>query len=265
MVRKLILTAGSILIMSAASNAQAGNPEDTLYIDLSTGGRVTVEMLPDRAPGHVERIKELAREGFYDGVVFHRVIEGFMAQTGDPTGTGRGGSDKPDLRDEFTDYAYKRGTVGMATSGPNTANSQFFICFTDTGCSFLTGKYTVWGQVTEGMEYVDAIARGEPPANPDKMVKVQVAADVQQSAATAPEKQPAEAAPAAEQAAAPAKESSPAPESVEPAAAAEDSAEDMEAPANVEPEAGQADPQTGSQYGSIRERSATSESAAGIE
>lgn len=255
--------------MSAASNAQAGNPEDTLYIDLSTGGRVTVEMLPDRAPAHVERIKELAREGFYDGVVFHRVIEGFMAQTGDPTGTGRGGSDKPDLRDEFTDYPYKRGTVGMATSGPNTANSQFFICFTDTGCSFLTGKYTVWGQVTEGMEHVDAVARGEPPANPDKMVKVQVAADVQDSAAATPEKQP-EAAPAPERAAtAPAKteeDASPAPESVEPAAAATDSdAAEMEAPTNVEPEAGQADLQTGSQYGSIRERSASSESAAGIE
>lgn len=265
MVRKLILTAGSILIMSAASNAQAGNPEDTLYIDLSTGGRVTVEMLPDRAPAHVERIKELAREGFYDGVVFHRVIEGFMAQTGDPTGTGRGGSDKPDLRDEFTDYAYKRGTVGMATSGPNTANSQFFICFTDTGCSFLTGKYTVWGQVTQGMEHVDAVARGEPPANPDKMVKVQVAADVQQSAAATPEKQPSEAA-KAEKASAPAQESAPAPESVEPAAAAEqDAAEDMQAPTNVEPEAGQADLQTGAEYGSVRERSSSSESAAGIE
>lgn len=211
MFKRFILTAGSILIMSAASNAQAATPENTLYIDLSTGGRVTVELLPDRAPAHVERIKELTREGFYDGIIFHRVIEGFMAQTGDPTGTGMGGSDKPNLPDEFTDYPYKRGTIGAATSGPNTANSQFFICFSDTGCSFLTGKYTVWGQVTEGMEFVDAIARGEPPASPDKMVKVQISADAQKSAANnTVESKPAQAAPA----------------DVEPAAAQSSNAED---------------------------------------
>ena len=176
MLKKLILTFGSLLIMTTSSNA--ANPADTMLIELSTGGTITIEMLPDRAPGHVERIKELTREGFYDGIVFHRVIDGFMAQTGDPTGTGMGGSDKPDLEAEFTDYEYKRGTIGMArTANPNSANSQFFICFTDTGCSFLTGQYTVWGQVTDGMEYVDQIAQGEPPANPDKIVKATIASD----------------------------------------------------------------------------------------
>lgn len=176
MIKNLILTLGSLLIMTAAAEkAEAANPADILNIELSTGGSITVELLPDRAPAHVERIKTLAKEGFYDGIVFHRVIEGFMAQTGDPTGTGMGGSELPDLPAEFTDYAYKRGTLGMARSqSPNSANSQFFICFTDTGCSFLTGQYTVFGQVTEGMEHVDAIAVGEPPANPDTIVKMTV-------------------------------------------------------------------------------------------
>ncbi len=164
----------------SASSANAASPADTLYIELSTGGTIEIEMLPDRAPAHVERIKELARDGFYDGIVFHRVIPGFMAQTGDPTGTGMGGSDKPDLPAEFTDYAYKRGTIGAArTAAPNTANSQFFICFDDNGCSFLTGQYTVWGQVVNGMEYVDKIAVGEPPENPDTMVKVWVGSDAE--------------------------------------------------------------------------------------
>lgn len=162
----------------SANTAEAANPVDTLHMELSTGGTITIEMLPDRAPAHVERIKKLTRDGFYDGIVFHRVIDGFMAQTGDPTGTGMGGSDEPDLPAEFTDYQYKRGTIGMArTADPNSANSQFFICFSDTGCSFLTGQYTVWGQVTEGMEFVDKIAQGEPPANPDKIVKMVVASD----------------------------------------------------------------------------------------
>lgn len=165
------------------SAADAASDADTLYLELSTGGKVTIEMLPDRAPGHVERIKKLARDGFYDGIVFHRVIDGFMAQTGDPTGTGMGGSDEPDLKAEFTDYQYKRGTIGMArTADPNSANSQFFICFTDTGCSFLTGQYTVWGQVTEGMEHVDEIAKGEPPANPDKIVKAVIGSDMKKAA-----------------------------------------------------------------------------------
>ncbi len=160
------------------TTSQAAEPANTLHLDLSTGGRVTIELLPDRAPQHVERIKKLAREGFYDGIVFHRVIDGFMAQTGDPTGTGTGGSKEPDLPAEFTDYEYKRGTLGMArTANPDSANSQFFICFTDTGCSFLTGQYTVFGQVTEGMEFVDKIAQGEPPASPDKIEKATIGSD----------------------------------------------------------------------------------------
>lgn len=178
MFRKLTLTVWSLFIMAAAGSAQAADPENTLYLELESG-TVVIEMLPDIAPKHVERIKMLARDGFYDGVVWHRVIEGFMAQTGDPTGTGTGGSDKPDLKAEFSKYPYKRGTIGMArTQDPDSANSQFFICFTDDGCSFLTGQYTVWGQVTEGMEFVDGITRGEPPANPDKIVSMKVAADV---------------------------------------------------------------------------------------
>ena len=155
----------------------AADPENTLILTLDTG-TVTIELRPDLAPGHVERIKELARGGFYDGVVFHRVIPGFMAQGGDPSGTGMGGSKKPDLKAEFSREPHVRGVCSMArTNNPNSANSQWFICFTDDGCSFLTGQYTVWGQVTDGMDLVDAIKRGEPPANPDKIVKMQVAAD----------------------------------------------------------------------------------------
>lgn len=169
------LTFWSMIIMTTAAAAPDAQAAEKMELTLSTGGPVVIELLPDRAPQHVERIKELAAEGFYDGVVFHRVIEGFMAQTGDPTGTGMGGSDRPDLAAEFTDYPYKRGTIGMArTAAPNTANSQFFICFDDDGCSFLTGQYTVWGQVVEGMEYVDAVARGEPPAEPDQIVSLRV-------------------------------------------------------------------------------------------
>jgi len=180
MFRKWTVILGSLMIMSASSGkADAADPQNTMYLDLDSG-RVTIQMLPDLAPQHVERIKTLAGQGFYDGVVFHRVIDGFMAQTGDPTGTGTGGSDLPDLPAEFTQYDYKRGTIGMArTNNPNSANSQFFICFTDTGCSFLTGQYTVWGQVTEGMEHVDAIAKGEPPANPDAIVQMRLAADAE--------------------------------------------------------------------------------------
>ena len=177
MFRKLIFTLGSILIMSAAtSDAQAADTSNTLLMDVSSGGTVTIELKPDLAPQHVERIKKLTKDGFFDGIIFHRVIDGFMAQTGDPTGTGRGGSDLPDLPAEFTNYNYTRGTVGMARSAsPNSANSQFFICFED--CSFLNGQYTVFGQVTEGMEHIDAVAKGEPPANPDKIVKMVVAED----------------------------------------------------------------------------------------
>ena len=163
---------------TATTPAEAADPENTIYMRLSTGGTVTMELLPDIAPNHVDRIKTLARDGFYDGIVFHRVIEGFMAQAGDPTGTGMSGSDLPDVDQEFSDYAYKRGTVGAArTQDPNSANSQFFICFTDTGCSFLTGQYTVFAQVTDGMAEVDNIARGEPPVEPTKIEKMIIGAD----------------------------------------------------------------------------------------
>jgi len=180
MFKYLIILAGSIFIMTAATagSAQASDPENTILMEVSSGGTVTIELRPDLAPQHVERIKTLTREGFYDGVVFHRVIDGFMAQTGDPTGTGTGGSDEPDLPAEFSQENYLRGTIGMArTDNPDSANSQFFFCFTDTGCSFLKGQYTILGQVTDGMEYIDTLAKGEPPANPDKIVKMQVAAD----------------------------------------------------------------------------------------
>jgi peptidylprolyl isomerase len=151
------------------------DPENTIYMDLPHG-RVVIELRPDIAPGHVSRIKELAREGFYDGVPFHRVIEGFMAQGGDPTGTGTGGSPKPNLKAEFSDAPHRRGACSMARSqNPNSANSQFFICFAP--CDFLDGQYTVWGQVVEGMEHVDRLKRGEPVSNPDRIVKMQVAAD----------------------------------------------------------------------------------------
>tara|TARA_B100001996_G_C18521979_1_gene539630 strand:- start:282 stop:749 length:468 start_codon:yes stop_codon:yes gene_type:complete len=138
-------------------------------------GNVKIKLRSDLAPNHVERITELASEGFYDGVVFHRVIPNFMAQTGDPTGTGTGGSDKPNLNQEFSDENHVRGTASMARSAdPNSANSQFFICFGD--CSWLNGQYTVWGEVEEGMELVDQIKKGEDESgvvkDPDKMIKV---------------------------------------------------------------------------------------------
>ena len=150
------------------------NPEDTLIIDTSKGN-VVVEMRPDLAPNHVARIKELARQGFYDGVPFHRVIEGFMAQTGDPTGTGAGGSGQK-LQAEFNAEPHTRGAVSMARAqSPDSGDSQFFICFDDA--NFLDRKYTLWGRVIEGMENVDQINKGEPPANPDKIVSVKVVAD----------------------------------------------------------------------------------------
>jgi cyclophilin family peptidyl-prolyl cis-trans isomerase len=149
--------------------------ENTLIIE-TTKGRVVIQLRPDLAPNHVERIKTLAREGFYDGVVFHRVIEGFMAQTGCPHGTGTGGSKLPNLKAEFNSEPHVRGVCSMARSAsPDSANSQFFIVFDDA--TFLDKKYTVWGVVTEGMENVDKIKRGEPVQNPDKMVSVKVAAD----------------------------------------------------------------------------------------
>ena len=152
------------------------DPDNTLILTLDTGP-VTIKLRPDLAPGHVERIKELTREGFYDGVVFHRVIDGFMAQGGDPTGTGSGGSDKPNLKAEFSREPHVRGVCSMArTSAPHSANSQFFICFDDA--TFLDGQYTVWGEVVEGMEAVDSLPKGEPPRSPGKIVSARVAADV---------------------------------------------------------------------------------------
>ena len=156
--------------------AEIKDPENTLLMDM-THGRVVIQMLPDVAPNHVARIKKLVRDGFYDGIVFHRVIDGFMAQTGDPTGTGTGSSTYPNLKQEFNSEPHVRGTASMARAqNPDSANSQFFICFDDA--SFLDRQYTVWGKVIEGMENVDKIKRGEPVRDPDKMVSVKVAADV---------------------------------------------------------------------------------------
>jgi peptidylprolyl isomerase len=146
---------------------------DRLTLSLSTGGDVVIKLRPDLAPGHVERITDLANSGFYDGVVFHRVIPGFMAQGGDPTGTGFHGSDKPNLKAEFSREPHVRGVASMARSqDPNSANSQFFIVFDDA--RFLDGQYTVWGEVESGMEYVDALPTGEPPREPGKIVKAAV-------------------------------------------------------------------------------------------
>ncbi len=182
----LRLFAAALALMFAgpalAASLPAGlDPENTILLDTSYG-RVVIQLRPDLAPKHVERIKRLAREKFYDNVPFHRVIAGFMAQTGDPTGTGTGGSKYPDLPAEFSSVPYTRGVVGMArTQNPNSANSQFFIMFGDAPS--LNGKYTVVGQVASGMELVDRIKKGSEAdngtvANPDRIVRVQVAADV---------------------------------------------------------------------------------------
>ncbi len=163
------------------ANAAEADPENTLYLELKDG-RVVIEMMPKYAPNHVARIKELTRQGFYDGIVFHRVIDGFMAQTGDPTGTGMGGSGQK-LKAEFSNLPHARGTLSMARSNlPDSADSQFFIVFKVS--SFLDGKYTVWGRVISGMEHVDAIKKGHPQSgkvdNPDKIVSMKVAADVKE-------------------------------------------------------------------------------------
>jgi cyclophilin family peptidyl-prolyl cis-trans isomerase len=155
--------------------AATSDPENTLILE-TTKGKVVIALRPDLAPGHVERIKTLAREGFYDGIVFHRVIDGFMAQCGCPKGTGTGGSEHPNLAAEFNAEPHVRGTCSMARAqNPNSANSQFFICFADA--RFLDKQYTVWGKVIEGMENVDKIKRGEPVVNPDKIVSMKVVAD----------------------------------------------------------------------------------------
>ena len=177
--KKWILSLVAGFLISTQVGAQTMDKENTIYLD-TENGRVTIELYPDVAPNHVARIKELTREGFYDGVKFHRVIPGFMAQTGDPTGTGMGGSGKK-LKAEFNSKHHGRGTVSMARAmDPNSADSQFFICFDDAG--FLDGQYTVFGQVTSGMEYVDMIKAGTSAnngavSNPDIIVKMQVAAD----------------------------------------------------------------------------------------
>jgi peptidylprolyl isomerase len=147
--------------------------DETLTLNLDSGGDVVIKLRSDLAPGHVERITQLAKDGFYDGVVFHRVIPGFMAQGGDPTGTGMGGSQLPDLKAEFSREPHVRGVCSMArSSNPNSANSQFFICFDDA--TFLDGQYTVWGEVTSGMEHVDALPKGEPPRTPGKIVSATI-------------------------------------------------------------------------------------------
>ncbi len=172
------------LLMMSQANSQnrwtAQNPENYLYLDLKYG-QVVIELFPNLAPNHVRRIKELARKGFYDGIVFHRVIDGFMAQTGDPTGTGTGGSDLPDLAAEFSDEPHIRGVVSMArAANPNSANSQFFIVTSDS--RFLDTQYSVFGRVVKGMEFVDKIKKGEGQGgmvrNPDKILSLRVAADV---------------------------------------------------------------------------------------
>ena len=159
----------------AAAPAAGLDPQNTLYMDLSYG-RVIIKLRPDLAPHHVAQVKKLVKQGFYDGTPFHRVIEGFMAQGGDPTGTGGGGSNEPDLKAEFTPTPFVRGVIGAArTDDPDSANSQFFIMFAAN--HDLDGQYTVWGEVVSGMEFVDKIKKGEPPSNPDKIIKMQVAAD----------------------------------------------------------------------------------------
>ncbi len=165
-----------VLFLAAPAGAQNLDPENTLVMQLKCG-KVIIAMRPDLAPHTVARMKKLSREHFFDGIIFHRVIGGFMAQTGDPTGTGMGGSKYPDLKAEFSAEHFKRGTVGMArSSDPDSANSQFFIMFADGG--FLDTKYTVWGQVVQGMDCVDKLNRGEPPANPDKIISMRVMKDI---------------------------------------------------------------------------------------
>lgn len=162
------------MVIPKAAPDPATDQANIMYLDLSTGGRVAIQLRPDMAPNHVERIKTLVRQGFYNGVIFHRVIEGFMAQTGDPTGTGQGGSQLPDLNAEFNLLPHLRGTVSMArTNEPNTANSQFFIMFMPR--TSLDKRYTVFGRVISGMQFVDAIERGEPAENPSKIIRATMA------------------------------------------------------------------------------------------
>ncbi len=184
MIRRSVFACFALLAVTFGPFGQAhsADAEDMLVLELKDGS-VTIQLRPDLAPKHVERLKVLARQGFYDGIVFHRVIPGFMAQTGDPTGTGSGGSELPDLPAEFSDAPFKRGVLGMArTADPNSANSQFFITYAEA--SHLNGQYTVFGEVVEGMELVDNITKGSPAQNglvsePDKIIRLRVASDTQ--------------------------------------------------------------------------------------
>jgi cyclophilin family peptidyl-prolyl cis-trans isomerase len=173
-------------VLSAAVNPDpTHDPDNVLHLDLSNGGRVTIRLMPEWAPNHVERIKTLTRQGFYDGIVFHRVIDGFMAQTGDPTGTGTGGSSLPDLKAEFNNIPHVRGSVSMARAdNPDSANSQFFIVFYPRFA--LDRKYTNFGRVIGGMQVVDAVAKGEPPANPTRIVQASLGADNRSAPAAVP-------------------------------------------------------------------------------
>jgi len=173
MFKPFIIIVLGVMCVTMVKPVKKASANNSKFITIETSqGNVVIETLPKIAPNHVKRIKELVKTGFYDGIIFHRVIEGFMAQTGDPDGNGTGGSGQ-NLKAEFSDYEYKYGTVGMARSmNPDSGDSQFFICF--DGCSHLTGQYTVWGQVTSGMEAVEKLAIGEPPRNPDKMISVRL-------------------------------------------------------------------------------------------
>ena len=217
-IKKIAAFACAMLALGSAVEAQTPTvaappqPENVWHLDLSTGGRVSIQLRPDVAPGHVERIRTLTRQGFYNGVIFHRVIEGFMAQTGDPSGTGQGGSQLPDLPPEFNTLPHLRGAVAMArTQAPNSANSQFYIVLQPTFT--LDNRYTVFGRVFAGMNFVDAIERGEPPANPSRIVRASIGSD--NVAALSPEELRAAAAAAASAPApAPAGLTEPAPASV---------------------------------------------------
>lgn len=173
MFKNFIIIVLGVMCVTMVKPVKKASANNSKFITIETSqGNVVIETLPKIAPNHVKRIKELVKTGFYDGIIFHRVIEGFMAQTGDPDGNGTGGSGQ-NLKAEFSNYEYKYGTVGMARSmNPDSGDSQFFICF--DGCGHLTGQYTVWGQVTSGMEAVEKLAVGEPPRNPDKMISVRL-------------------------------------------------------------------------------------------
>ena len=174
--KSLWMALALVAVLAVPGEALTLDPENTVYLDTKYG-RVVIRLRPDLAPKHVERVKKLTREGFYNGLKFHRVIEGFMAQTGDPRGNGTGSSSYSDLPAEFNHMPFVRGTVGAARSNhPDSANSQFFICFADA--QFLNRNYTAWGEVVKGMEFVDKIKRGEPPSNPDRILKMSIAADV---------------------------------------------------------------------------------------